>query len=80
LPTPFACPTIPIASFDGPAAPPDLVALPTAVLQQPATPAAGTVARVLESYYEPLAEFGGLEIWGVAGEVPTTVYGITCGP
>lgn len=78
LPTPFACPTTPIASFKGPHRPPDLVAVPTNVMQQPATPAAATVADTLVDYYEQVEVFGGIEIWRRRGDLPPVAYELVC--
>ena len=79
LPTPFACPTIPIASFTGPDAAPDLVALPAGVIARPQTAADSQVVAVLQDYYERSAAFGSLEVWSRAGEVPPSVYSAVCG-
>jgi uncharacterized membrane protein len=79
LPTPFACPTLPIASFLGPDHPPDLVAIPANVLERPATPAAAAVAEALVGHYERVAVFGNLEVWTQRGDVPPQAYEIVCG-
>ena len=79
LPTPFACPTIPIASFVGPDAPPELVAFPGAVLDNPVTAADEAVVAALESWYEPVAVFGRMQVWEIVGQVPAAAYSITCG-
>lgn len=79
LPTPFACPTTPIASFRGPDRPPDLVVVPSSLLTQPATDAAAVVAETLEIYYEPVEIVGDLEVWARAQDVPPSVYELTCG-
>jgi uncharacterized membrane protein len=78
LPTPFACPTSPIASFTGPDRPPDLVAVPTDVIAQPANPAAAEVADTLVGYYERVEVFGDLEVWERRGDVPTAAYELVC--
>lgn len=78
LPTPFACPTLPIASFKGPDQPPDLVAIPTNVMKQPATPAAAKVAETLNAHYERVEVFGNLEVWENRGDIPPALYEIVC--
>lgn len=78
LPTPFACPTSPLASFKGPDEPPELVSIPTAVLDNPVTDAAFTVTIVLQEYYEPVAVFGGLEVWQLSRTPPPEVYDGFC--
>ncbi len=78
LPTPFACPTIPIASFRGPDNPPDLVAVSTVLLEQKATAAAADVAAALDKYYERVEIFGEIEIWRVVGSVPAPIYSGFC--
>lgn len=80
LPTPFACPTLPVASFVGPDQPPDLVALPVAIVAGPANDAAMAVASVLTSYYERVGSFGKFEVWERVREVPSASYSIVCGP
>jgi hypothetical protein len=80
LPTPFACPIYPIASFVGPDRAPDLVALPDAVLDDPGTDDEMALVDALESYYRRVATFGRLQVWERAGTVPPTVYSIACGP
>lgn len=78
LPMPFSCPTEPLAAFQGPESPPELVAIPTAVLIDPITPAAARVANTVEVYYEPLAVFGSIEVWRLAGEMPASAYDTVC--
>jgi hypothetical protein len=80
LPTPFACPTLPIASFRGPESPPDLVAFPGVLLTRPVTEAEIGVVAALNDYYEPLVSFGRLEIWELSTEIPPAVYSAVCGP
>ncbi len=79
LPTPFACPTIPIAAFTGPDAPPELVALPGAVLDAPVTAADEAVVTALTEWYEPVAAFGRMQVWELRSQVPPEAYSITCG-
>ena len=80
LPTPFACPTLPIASFTGPERPPDLVAFPGALRERAVTAAEITVVEVLDNYYAPLATFGRLEVWKLSGDIPANAYSAVCGP
>jgi uncharacterized membrane protein len=80
LPTPFACPPVPIASFVGPDRPPDLIALPGAVLENPLTGADAAVVEALSNYYERVASFGGLQVWARTEAVPAAAYSIVCGP
>jgi uncharacterized membrane protein len=79
LPTPFACPTTPIASFVGPDAPPELVAFPGSVLDRPVTAADEAVVKALENWYQPAAVFGRIEVWELTGQVPVVAYSIACG-
>lgn len=80
IPTPFSCPTLPIASFNGPDRPPDLVAVSAVLLAQRPTTAVRDMAEALEKYYERAEVFGDLEVWEAAGPVPTQVFDIVCGP
>jgi uncharacterized membrane protein len=79
LPTPFACPTVPIASFVGPDEAPDLVAVPGGVLEDPTTTAEVALAAALEAFYEPAASFGRFQVWERIVIPPEAVYSITCG-
>lgn len=78
LPTPFACPTVPIASFRGPAHAPELVTIPTNLFESPSTPAAATVASTVADYYEQIAVFGDIEVWRLVGDIPTEAYDAVC--
>jgi uncharacterized membrane protein len=78
LPAPFACPTVPIASFDGPNAPPDLVTVTTGLMESPPTEAVATVVSILHQYYEPRTVYGDIEIWARIGPVPEEAYDIAC--
>jgi hypothetical protein len=78
LPTPFACPTIPIAAFRGPDAPPQLVTVPTAIFEDPATASARTVAATVRAYYSPIALFGNIEVWQLTGDIPASSYDVVC--
>ncbi len=79
LPTPFACPTMPIAAFVGPDAPPELVAFPGAVLDRPVSAADEAVVTALNNWYEPVAVFGRMQVWELTAQVPAAAYSITCG-
>lgn len=80
LPTPFACPTPPLASFIGPDGSPDLVAIPAAVMENRESSADAAVVSALQRFYEPAATFGTFEVWSRSAEVPADVYDIVCGP
>lgn len=79
LPMPFACPTVPLASFRGPDSPPQLVTVPVNLLADPLTPAAATVAETVREYYTPIAEFGDIQVWQLSREIPVSRYEIVCG-
>ncbi len=79
LPTPFACPTTPVAHFTGPAGPPDLVALPSAVLTSPATQVAERVAATLTDHYELEVTIGDYQVWRAGPAVPVAAYDVACG-
>lgn len=79
LPTPFACPTVPTARFSGPERAPDVVATYTRVIEEPATPAAATLASSLTRYYQLEAKFGEISVWALREEPPASVYQIYCG-
>lgn len=78
LPTPFACPTLPIASFRPPEEPPDLVALPRAVLDRKETGAELSLAEVLDTYYKQVAAFGEFQVWELSGDIPREAYSASC--
>lgn len=78
LPTPFACPTIPIAAFRGPDTPPVIATVPTAVFANPATPAAAAVAETVSRHYQQVAVIGGIEVWELNAEVPRAAYDVVC--
>lgn len=78
LPTPFACPTLPIAAFRPPEKPPDLVALPGEALERADTDAELALAEVLTSYYTPIADFGRFEVWELARDIPRNAYSARC--
>ena len=78
LPTPFACPTIPIASFRGPESPPRLVTVPTALFDDATTAASRTVVATVRRYYTQIAVFGGIEVWELAGNLPVSSYDVAC--
>lgn len=79
LPTPFSCPTHPVARFSGPERPPDLVAVYTRTVEPPATEPYETVASVLSSYYRLDRTFGELSVWALREEPPADSYQIYCG-
>lgn len=78
LPTPFSCPEPPLAFFAPPEKPPELVAVPSALMSQPQAGPAAAVERALRLDYALEAEFGTLQVWRLSGVPPRAAYDARC--
>ena len=78
LPTPFACPRPPIAYFAGPPAAPELVVLPSLVVESPGDQAAAQMVSTLQAHYELDETIGAYQIWRSLGTIPVVAYDLAC--
>lgn len=78
FPTPFTCPTVPLAQFVPPRSAPDLVVVDDRERRSLSEEEEPDVLAVLEDYYEPALTRGPITVYRLTGTPPAATYDTSC--